>query len=119
METDKIVKRKILWGLLIASAFIESLTITIIKRQFNILGKVDLSALSDIFEYSKKLLEPPIVLVAASILIFSPLLPFIVISRMQISLAYPVLVALHLFFITIFSHLLLPQRNCVKLLWLR
>jgi multidrug transporter EmrE-like cation transporter len=99
----------IAWWLLISAAFIDTFFITVLKMQCNKFGDIDIGSISGMIGYLIRFLQDPVSAIAAFILIFSPFLSFIALSHLQLSRAYPVLAALHLFFVEIFSLLLLHE----------
>lgn len=115
METENNFKSlRSAWGLLMVSAIIETLAITIIKVRFNSIGEIDFSTFPLFADYLRRFFQWLPAGIAIGTLMVSPLLPFIALSRLQLNIAYPVLAALHLFFVEIYSHLLLHEPAGIK-----
>lgn len=109
MKTGKGATDKFAWTLLVAGAALDTISITIIKAHFNIIGEINTGSIQALAGYALKFSEFPIAVIAVILLTISPILPFIAISRIQLSLGYPVLAALHLLFVQISGYLLLHE----------
>lgn len=97
------------WLLLLASAVIDTFLVTIVKMQFNKFGDVDIRSVSGVIDSLLKFLQNPSAAIPIIILCLSPIIAFIALSRLQLSRVYPVLAALHLFFVEMFSFFLLDE----------
>lgn len=91
------------WGLVFLSAFFDSYAAYIVKTQFNKLGKIDFSSFKSIIEYLLTFFQNPILLTAVITFAAAPALWFVALNRLDLSLAYPVLVGLHLGFVLFFG----------------
>ena len=116
MATDKAAKRDTsAWLLLAGAGFIDALIITVVKMRFNDLGAIDFSEIAHILDYVLKVIESPFATFAIfAFIFFSPVLSFVALSRLHLSQAYPVLAALHLLFVEMFSQLLLHEPVSAK-----
>jgi multidrug transporter EmrE-like cation transporter len=107
-------KETFAWLMLIAAGLVDTVSMTILKVQFNYFGEINISSASAVIDYSMRFFQSPYVLASVAVITFSPLLNLIALSRLQLSRAYPVLAALHLFLIQSFSILLLQEPFSVK-----
>lgn len=97
------------WLLLLASAVLDTLLVTIVKMQFNQFGDFDIRSVGSVMDSLLKFMQNPFAAIPTIALFFSPIIAFIALSRLQLSRVYPVLAALHLFFVETFSFFLLDE----------
>lgn len=97
------------WGLVFLSALFDSYAAYIVKTQFNKLGKIDFSSFKSIFEYLLTFFHNPILLTAVVAFVAAPGMWFIALNRLDLSIAYPVLVGFHLIFVLVFGVFLLNE----------
>ena len=97
------------WGLVFLSALFDSYAAFIVKTQFNKLGKMDFSSFKSIFEYLLTFFHNPILLSAVIAFVAAPGMWFIALNRLNLSVAYPVLVGFHLIFVLIFGVIFLKE----------
>ena len=97
------------WGLVVFSALLDSYAAYIVKTQFNKLGKFDFSNLKSIWDYMLHFLQQPILLTAVVAFVAAPGFWFIALNRLDLSVAYPVLVGFHLIFVLGFGVTLLNE----------
>ena len=97
------------WGLVFLSALFDSYAAFIVKTQFNKLGKMDFSSFKSIFEYLLTFFHNPILLSAVVAFVAAPGMWFIALNRLNLSVAYPVLVGFHLIFVLIFGVIFLKE----------
>jgi multidrug transporter EmrE-like cation transporter len=91
------------WGLVFLSALFDSYAAFIVKTQFNKLGKMQLDSFSAFFEYIYVFFQNPILLTAIATFVAAPAMWFIALNRLDLSIAYPVLVGFHLIFVLFFG----------------
>ena len=82
------------WGILLIGVFMNVLGIYTVKVKINALGAISFESLGAFFSYFATLLKSPVALAGALAVILAPIPYAIAISRMQISTAYPVSIAL-------------------------
>ena len=97
------------YGILFVAAFADSFALFAIKRKFNELGDINLSSFSGFISYMLNFLQSPIMIVAILVYAIAPILSFYAFSKLDLSIGYPLLVALHIFFIIILSGLYLSE----------
>lgn len=95
--------------MLVAAAFIETLAVTLLKIRFNEIGGVESASFTYLTGYALKFVESSPAALALCFILVSPILPFIALTRLQLSIAYPVMVALHLSFMLAFTAALLQE----------
>lgn len=91
------------WGLVFLSALFDSYAAFIVKTQFNKLGKINFSNLNEIIDYMWVFIKNPILLTAIATFVAAPAMWFIALNRLDLSVAYPVLVGFHLVFVLVFG----------------
>ncbi|TAF65866.1 MAG: hypothetical protein EAZ55_07750 [Cytophagales bacterium] len=97
------------YGLIIASAFLDSYAAFVMKKQFNKLGLIDYSTLESVLIYLYKFIQNPLLITAVIGFIVAPLLSFLAFNRLELSVGYPILVGFHLVFGFMFSALFLEE----------
>ena len=102
------------WGLVVFSALLDSYAAYIVKTQFNKLGKIDFSNLKSIWDYMLHFFQQPILLTAIVAFVAAPGFWFIALNRLDLSIAYPVLVGFHLIFVLVFGVMLLNEGMSVN-----
>lgn len=91
------------WGLVFLSALFDSYAAFIVKTQFNKLGKINFSSINAIVDYMWVFIKNPILLTAIATFVAAPAMWFIALNRLDLSVAYPVLVGFHLIFVLFFG----------------
>ena len=91
------------WGFIVISSVMDAYAATVVKMRFNELGKMDLSSPKVFINYILNFLNSPLVIIAVIAFLVAPFLWFIALNRVQLSIGYPVIQALHLLFVLIFS----------------
>lgn len=91
------------WGLIIVSALCDSYAAFIVKVKFNELGPIDFSSLRNFMRYFWEFVKSPLLLTAAITFIVAPVLWFLALNRIDLSVGYPGLVGFHLVFIITFG----------------
>ncbi|MBI4550390.1 MAG: hypothetical protein HY714_05645 [Candidatus Omnitrophica bacterium] len=91
------------WGLIFLSALFDSYAAFIVKTKFNELGPLPYNSLSQCASYLFHFIRSPLLLTAALAFVAAPVLWFLALNRMDLSIGYPVLVGFHLVFVLIFG----------------
>lgn len=102
------------WGLIIVSALCDSYAAFIVKMKFNELGPIDFSSLRNFMRYFWEFVKSPLLLTAAITFIVAPVLWFLALNRIDLSVGYPGLVGFHLVFILCFGLLFLGEPMTVR-----
>jgi multidrug transporter EmrE-like cation transporter len=97
------------WLLVLICAIADSYAVFIIKLKLNKLGSLDTSSWNGFWNYILELLQSPLILSAILAYISAPAIWFICLSKLELSIAYPVLVVLHLLFIPLLGILFLKE----------
>lgn len=97
------------WGLVILSAVCDSYAAYVVKHKFNMQGQMDWSSFAAIKAYLWEFIQSPLLLTAIVTFIAAPALWFFALNRLDLSVAYPVLVALHLVLVMLTGALLLGE----------
>lgn len=102
------------WGLVFLSALADSFAAFIVKRRFNELGAIDLGGFLPVFHYIVQFLKSPIVIIAVIAYFSAPALWFVALNRINLSVAYPVLVGFHILFVFVLAVLFLGEGITAK-----
>lgn len=102
------------WGLIISAAFLDVLAIIIIKIRLNYLGPINYESAGSIFQYILDVLKTPQTFASAIFLVITPGLFGFALSRMNLNLVYPILIALTTIFIIIGSAIFLKEPVTIK-----
>jgi len=97
------------WGLVFLSALADSFAAFIVKRRFNELGALDVSSIRVIVTYLIEFLKSPVVILGVIAYFSAPALWFVALNRLNLSVAYPVLVGFHVLFVFILAVLFLGE----------
>ena len=97
------------WGFVFLAALCDSYAAFIVKTQFNKVGKIDFSSFKSVLKYLYVFFQNPILFTALITFFAAPALWFIALNRIDLSVAYPVLVGFHLVFVLIFGIFLLGE----------
>ncbi len=98
------------YGLIILSAFLDSYAALIVKKQFNHLGEIDYSSFYGFFSYLYKFIQYPLLITAVIAFVAAPIVSFLALSRLELSVSYPVLVGFHLIFAFFFGVFFLEEK---------
>lgn len=85
------------WGMVIGYVVLNSFGALIIKYKINAIGEVQLGSLKSIINYFIELLKSPLIICGILSIFISAFFWMTALSRLQISLAYPVAVGLNFF----------------------
>ena len=102
------------WGLLIFSALIDVIAIIIIKLKLNSLGPIKFDGIYNTFIYCVKIISTPTTFLAAVAVTLSPLFYAFALSRLNLSIAYPIVVGFNAIFLLIFSYIILNEALTLK-----
>ena len=102
------------WGLVFFSALFDSYAAFIVKRKFNQLGSIDFTSFHSFVKYISIFIKDPVLLTAVFTFVTAPALWFFALNRLHLSVAYPVLIALHLLFILFFGVFFLGELMTAK-----
>ena len=87
------------WGMVIGYVVLNSFGALIIKYKINAIGEVQLGSLKSIINYFIELLKSPLIICGILSIFISAFVWMTALSRLQISLAYPVAVGLNFFIV--------------------
>lgn len=97
------------WGLIILAALFDSYAAFIVKSRFNELGELNFNSLKSIIDYLFNFIKSPLILSGVLAFALAPILWFVALNKIEVSVGYPILVAFHLIFIVLFATLLLGE----------
>ena len=83
------------WGMLFFGVLLNVFGIYLVKMKINTLGNVQLDSIAAVINYFFTLIRIPLVIIGGVAVLIAPLSYAIALSRMQLSVAYPVSVALN------------------------
>ena len=101
------------WGLVFFSALLDSYAAYVVKTKFNELGAIEYHSFSGFVDYIMKFVRSPWLLTALVAFVTAPALWFLALSKIDLSIAYPVLVGFHLLFILVFAIGMIGERMTV------
>ena len=97
------------WGLVVLSAICDSYAAYVVKHKFNMQGDMDWTSFAAVRAYLWEFIQSPLLLTAIVTFSAAPALWLFALNRLDLSAAYPVLVALHLVFVMLTGALLLGE----------
>lgn len=97
------MKHLIGWFLIMVAAFCETYAALVVKLRFNTLGDINFNSVDLFIDYMTHFFQSPLLITGGIAFMLAPAAWFIALNRIQLSVGYPVLVALHLVFVTIFG----------------
>lgn len=98
------------WGMLVLSVVMNAYGAFIIKMRLNQLGAFQMTTLKNAFVYFFDLFKTPLALTAAVLFTASPFLFAIALSRMPITLAYPVQIGLNFVIVVLLALIFLGEQ---------
>lgn len=102
------------WGLIIFAALLDVLAIIIIKLRLNLIGPIKFDGIYNSFVYCIKIISTPATFLAAVAVTLSPIFYAFALSRINLSIAYPILIGLSAIFLLIFSYIILNETLTLK-----
>lgn len=103
------MKHLIGWLMIVISAFCETYAALVVKLRFNILGDINFNTFELFVDYMERFFHSPLLITGGAAFIIAPAAWFIALNRIQLSVGYPILVALHLLFVAIFGMVFLGE----------
>ena len=91
------------YGLIILSAFLDSLAGCIVKARYGQVDRIDFSSVKAFLKWMLIFLENPLMILALIGFVIAPGLWFLALNKIQLSVGYLFLVAFHVAFIMILS----------------
>ena len=101
------------WGLLILSVLFNVYGVFVVKARLNELGAFRLDSVKGFFSYCLLLLQSPVVVIGLILFFISPILFTIALSRMELSIAYPVQIGLNFLFLILLGLIFLGEQITV------
>ena len=102
------------WGLIIFAAFIDVLAVLIIKIRLNVLGAIQFDGFLNVLKYCVKVINTPVTFFATLFLFLSPVVYAFALSRINLSIAYPIIIAFSSIFLLAFSTIILNETLTTK-----
>ncbi len=97
------------WGFLFLAALLDSFTLYVIKWRSNIIGRFEFNSLHSIFIYVINFIQNPMVGLGIFTFLAGPFFGYIAITRLNLTIAYPVSVILHVLITFFFGIVLLNE----------
>jgi multidrug transporter EmrE-like cation transporter len=94
------------WLLIFYAAIADCYAAYVIKLKFNEFGPVDFSNGGAVLDYAFKLLSSGMFISAISAYVIAPFLAFVALSKLELSVFYPVSIIFHMMFIVLLAVLL-------------
>jgi multidrug transporter EmrE-like cation transporter len=91
------------WGFVFLSALLDSYAAFVVKSQFNKLGVLNFKSIKSIFNYLQVFIKDFYLLTGLLAFALAPAMWFIALNKIELSVAYPVLVGFHLVFVLFFG----------------
>ena len=102
------------WGLIIIAAIVDVISIIIIKSRLNLLGPVKYTGIIDVIVYCLNVIKTPQTFFASVLLVLSPIFYGLALSKINLSLAYPLIVAFSAILLVITSYFYLGENITFK-----
>jgi multidrug transporter EmrE-like cation transporter len=102
------------WGLIIFAALIDVLAILVIKIRLNVLGAIQFDSFINVIKYCVKVISTPLTFFATLFLFLSPVVYAFALSRINLSIAYPIIIAFSSIFLLVFSVTILNETLTTK-----
>lgn len=102
------------WGMLSLSVFFNVYGVFVIKYKINELGEMRLNSFHFLVNYFIALLKSPLVISGVILFFLSPFLFAIALSRMEISVAYPVQVGFNFILLLILAFIFLGEHLTIN-----
>ena len=97
------------WGMLVLSVVFNVYGIFVIKLRMNELGKIEANSIKAILNYFLMLLHSRLAVSGIILFFLAPFVFAVALSRMEVTVAYPVLVLLNFLFLVILAVLFLGE----------
>ncbi len=97
------------WGFLIAAALLDSFTLYAVKWRSNMVGQFEPAGFSEMKNYFLNFLNHPLLWAGMAAFVIGLFLGYIAVTRMEVTIAYPASVGLHIIIIFLFGTLLLGE----------
>lgn len=102
------------WGLIIIAAIVDVISIIIIKSRLNLLGPVKYTSIIDVIVYCLNVIKTPQTFFASVLLVLSPIFYGLALSKINLSLAYPLIVAFSAILLVTTSYFYLGENITFK-----
>ena len=102
------------WGLIIIAAIVDVISIIIIKSRLNLLGPVKYTSIIDVVVYCINVIKTPQTFFASVLLVLSPIFYGLALSKINLSLAYPLIVAFSAILLVTTSYFYLGENITFK-----
>ena len=102
------------WGLIIVAATIDVVAVVIIKNRLNFLGAVKYTGTLDVLSYCFNVIRTPHTFIASLLLVLSPIFYGLALSKIDLSLAYPLIIAVSSIFLISVSYFYLGENLTTK-----
>ena len=111
MSTSKFL---LSWGMVLAYIVFNSFGALIIKYKINEMGTIQLSSYRFVIKYFYELIKSPLIICGIFSIFISAFVWMVALSRMQISIAYPVAVGLNFIVVVTFALIFFKEHLSVE-----
>lgn len=101
------------WGMLVVSVVFNALGASVIKWKLNEVGKIEFHSFQKLIEYALIFLRSPVVVISVLLFFASPFLFAVALSRLPLTMAYPVQIGLNFLLVLAVSVLFLNEKVSV------
>lgn len=91
------------WGMIFLAVLMNTIGIYLIKLKMNEIGSINFESFSTIIRYFLQLISKPLAILGGVIFFIAPLASAIAMSKMELSIVFPLTVALSCFLIVLLS----------------
>ena len=102
------------WGLVVLAALMDVAGIIVIKLRLNFLGPVKYDSFFNVITYCLKIISTHASFIAAIVIFISPVIYAFALSRMNLSIAYPLIIGFSAIFLLILSYIILNESITVN-----
>ena len=102
------------WGMLCLSVVFNAYSVFLIKRRLNDLGKIKLESFQFVFNYSLEFLKSPGAILGLIFFVAAPFFLAVAVSRMELSIAYPIQVGLNIIMVIALSLIYLGENLTIE-----
>ena len=97
------------WGMLVLSVVFNAYSIFLIKRRLNELGEINLNSFLFVFNYGLEFLKSSGAITGLILFLAAPFFLAVAVSRMELTIAYPVQVGLNFILVIVLSLIYLGE----------
>jgi multidrug transporter EmrE-like cation transporter len=104
----------LVWFFIILAAALDVWGVIVIKMRLNFIGEIKFESFYSIIKYCYSIINTPITFLAALAITISPIFYAFALSKINLSIAYPLILAFSSFFLLLFSVIILNEILTIK-----